>query len=153
MTITTHTAIGAVIGFSLGNPLVGFFIGLGSHFLVDMIPHGDTNLAKKFRINKRKRGAVTFVTVDAIIALYIILGLSNLPIPTSQTAFTVAVAGSIMPDLIIGLHDLTKSKYLKWFVKLHFFFHDFFSKKYGDIKLGYALVGQAVIVVFLLNLI
>ncbi|PIX62325.1 hypothetical protein CO057_03890 [Candidatus Uhrbacteria bacterium CG_4_9_14_0_2_um_filter_41_50] len=153
MTITTHAAIGAVIGFSVGNPVAGFIIGMCSHFLVDMIPHGDSNLAKKFRIQKKKRGAVTFTTIDAVIAIYVILGVSNLPIPTSDVALSAAIAGSIMPDLVIGLHDLTKSKYLKWFVKLHFFFHDFFSKKYGDIKLGYAIIGQAVIVVLLLNLI
>jgi len=152
MTITTHAAIGAVIGFSIGNPWLGFLLGFISHFLVDMIPHGDSRLSVKYRIQKKKRGPVTFATIDALIALYIILGLVNLPISTSQTALTAAIAGSVLPDLLVGFFDMTKSRYLKKFVKIHFFFHDFFTTRFGDIKLHQAIFGQAVVVVGLLNL-
>lgn len=152
MTITSHSAIGAVIGFNFGNPVLGFILGFTTHLLIDMIPHGDSKLSNKYRVQKKKRGAVTFATIDALIALYVVLGISNLPIPTSTIALTTAIAGSVMPDLLVGLYEITKSKYFKPFVKLHFFFHDFITKRYGDMKLGYAILGQTIMILLLLNI-
>ena len=54
MTITTHTAIGAAIGFSLSHPVLGFAVGMLSHFAVDMIPHGDLKFSEQFKNKKRK---------------------------------------------------------------------------------------------------
>ena len=68
------------------------------------------------------------------------------------TAFIAAVAGSVLPDLLVGLADATKWPSLKRFAKFHFFFHDFFSRKHGDVKLKYALAGQAGFIVILMNM-
>jgi hypothetical protein len=45
MTLTTHATLGAVIGRATGNPVLAFIFGFISHFLIDMVPHGDTGLA------------------------------------------------------------------------------------------------------------
>lgn len=37
----THVAVGALIGSFLESSLISFFIGLGSHIPLDMIPHFD----------------------------------------------------------------------------------------------------------------
>ncbi|MBT4856988.1 hypothetical protein HON52_02265 [Candidatus Uhrbacteria bacterium] len=149
MTLTTHTAIGAAIGSSVGNPIIGFLLGFASHFLVDMIPHGDSKMSDSFRL-LHKKGPVAYASIDGAIALYLVLTLSNI-IPSAQLfAFSLAVAGSVLPDLLIGLQDLTHWRILKPFFRFHFFFHDFFTKKYGDVKLTYALAGQAAVIIFIL---
>ena len=151
MTITTHAAIGAAIGFNVGSPILGFILGVASHFLVDMIPHGDSALLKQLRAGKKIRGPIAYGTVDSLIALMLILVLSNIDVYTSTLAFTAAIAGSILPDLLSGFYDLTKSKYLLWFNKLHFFFHDYFLKRYKDVKLSYSLVVQTVFIITLIQ--
>ena len=153
MTLSTHTTIGAAIGFLIGNPVLGFALGAASHFLVDMIPHGDSNLAQQFRDKtERKKLIVAFGTVDAIISMLIILGIfSFFEASTTNMAIAAAIAGSILPDLLIGLYELKKSPLLKGFYRFHFFFHDFFSKRYGDVKLHSALVVQAIFIAVVLN--
>ncbi len=41
MSVFTHFAAGALAGSLIPNPLAAPFIGLGSHLLLDMIPHKD----------------------------------------------------------------------------------------------------------------
>ncbi len=154
MTLTTHAVIGAAIGSVVGSPLLGFVLGAASHFLVDMIPHGDNELADKYRLHKKKKAAVAYVTVDAAIAIILLMTIvSGRSSNTTNIAFSAAVAGSIMPDLLVGLGDIYKHQFLKKFSKLHFFFHDFFSRKYGDTKLAYALTGQAVFIIVLMRMV
>lgn len=151
MTITTHTAIGATLGGFVGGPVVGFVAGMLSHFLVDMIPHGDTKLAAQYRSKQSKKTAVAYVTIDGIVAIFVLLVFINLIDFDSRLIFTTTVAGSVLPDILVGLHDLTKSVRLRSFVKLHFFFHNFFTKKYGDIRLAPALIGQTIFILLLVR--
>ncbi|HAL50020.1 MAG: hypothetical protein UU40_C0010G0015 [Candidatus Uhrbacteria bacterium GW2011_GWD2_41_121] len=151
MTLSTHTAIGAVIGVSVGNPLLGFIIGFTSHFIIDMIPHGDSHISKNLRVHKKKKGAFAYGTIDSIIAVYLALILMHVVRGTSELAFTAAIAGSIMPDLLVGLHDLTKSKFLKPINDLHFYFHDFFIDRYHDIKLPTALFAQIILIALIMT--
>ncbi len=150
MTITTHTAIGAAIGFSLGHPALGFALGMISHLAVDMIPHGDMKFAEQFK-NKRRKAAVAYAGIDAAVAILLLLTLFNVGGYTDKLTFSASIAGSIMPDLLVSLYFATKTRWLKWFVKLHFFFHDFFLKRYGDVRLSYALTFQAAFIFLILR--
>ncbi len=154
MTLTTHVAIGAAIGTLIGNPLTGFLLGLSSHLLVDMIPHGDNNLADKFRKEKKARMGAAYVTVDAAVAIILLMSaVSGRPTNlTTNLAFSSAVIGSVLPDLLVGLKELfPKNKSLKALYKVHFFFHDCISRKFGDTKLSYALIGQAIFVLAVMH--
>jgi len=117
-----------------------------------MIPHGDNQLGDLFRVHKRRKLAVTYVTIDAIVAILLLLAMFAARTGLDNTAFIAAVAGSVLPDLLVGLADATKWPSLKRFAKFHFFFHDFFSRKHGDVKLKYALAGQAGFIVILMNM-
>lgn len=153
MTLTTHAAIGAAIGTFVASPLEGFLLGAVSHFLVDMIPHGDNQLADLFRIHKKKKLAVAYVTIDAAIAILFILAMFAMRTSDTNVAFAAAIAGSILPDLLVGLSDALKFKPLKKFYKFHFYFHDFFSRKHGDVQLKYALLCQFAFVIYLVHVI
>lgn len=153
MTLTTHAAIGAAIGTFVASPLEGFMLGAVSHFLVDMIPHGDNQLADLFRVHKKKKLAVAYVTTDAAIAILFVLSIFAMKSGSANVALSAAIAGSILPDLLVGLFEALKLKPLKKFYKFHFFFHDFFSRKHGDVKLKYALLCQLAFVVYLVHVI
>lgn len=150
MTLTTHATMGAVIGHATGNPIFAFVIGFIVHLLVDMIPHGDCYLSDNYRVHKRKRKqAVGYVLVDAIVAMSLIMILFSVKDIISVRQFTWGIVGSVLPDLLVGLYEVTKTRYLKWFFKLHFFFHDYFVKKKGDVPLYYALLAQIVLIAYL----
>ena len=152
MTLTTHAAIGTAIGYTIHQPLLGFTVGLLSHFLVDMIPHGDSVLAEQLKVHRvNVKRIIAYGTVDAVIALILILAMFNVGGFPSTASFTAAVVGSILPDLLIGIYELTKTKYLVWFNRLHFFFHDYFILKYKDTRLTYALAYQAVAVILIIK--
>ena len=120
MTLTTHATMGAVIGHATGNPLAAFVIGFIVHLLV-----------------------------DAIVAMTLVMILFNVKDIVSIREFTWGIVGSVLPDMLVGLYDLTKSRFLKWFFDLHFFFHDYFVKKRGDVPLYYALLAQIVLIAYL----
>ena len=150
MTLTTHATLGAVIGHATGNPFLAFVFGFISHFLIDMIPHGDTGLADNFRVHKHHRKqTVAYVMVDAVFALFFVLLLANTRDIISMRTFSWGIVGGVLPDLLVGLYDLTKSPLLRWFNRIHFFFHDFFVKRKGDVPLYYALLAQIVLIAYL----
>ncbi len=150
MTLTTHATIGAVIGHAVGNPLWAFIFGFISHFIVDMIPHGDTGLSDNFRIHKRKRKrAVAYVVIDAIVALFFVLIIANTRDIESVRTFSWGIVGGVLPDLIVGLFEVTKAPFLRWFIRFHFFFHDFFVQRKGDVPLYYAIMAQIVLIAYL----
>lgn len=150
MTLTTHATLGAVIGHAVGNPVLAFVFGFISHFLIDMIPHGDTGISDNFRVHKRRqKQAVAYVVVDAIVALFFVLLLANTRDIDSMRTFTWGIIGGVLPDLVVGLYEVTKTPLLRWFNTLHFFFHDYFVKRRGEVPLYYALLAQIVLIAYL----
>lgn len=150
MTLTTHATLGAVIGHAVGNPVIAFVGGFISHFLIDMIPHGDTGISDNFRVHKRRqKQAVAYVAVDAIVAVFFVLLLANTRDIDSMRTFTWGIVGGVLPDLIVGLYEVTKTPLLRWFNIMHFFFHDYFVKRRGEVPLYYALLAQVVLIAYL----
>ncbi|MBP9827647.1 hypothetical protein KBC55_00650 [Patescibacteria group bacterium] len=155
MTLTTHAAIGIAIGSVIGQPALGFALGAASHFLVDMIPHGDNYLADGYKSKQKTKMALAYVSTDAALAILVLLAVfaTRPEGGTPNIAFAATVAGSVLPDLIVGLSELVSKEYrfFRAFNKVHFFFHDFFSRRYGDVRLSYALIAQAGFIAILLN--
>jgi len=150
MTLTTHATVGTLIGYSVGNPLAGFVLGFISHLILDVIPHGDHQMNLNFRKNKTHiKKVVAYVTMDAIAAIFLVLILVNWKGLGNIEAISWAIAGAILPDLLVGAHDFTKSKYLAWCSRIHFFFHDLIIKKRGDIPLRYSLIVQLLIILLI----
>ena len=150
MTLTTHATLGAVIAGIVGNPALAFIFGFISHFAVDIIPHGDTGMSDNFRVHKCKRKrAVAYVLVDGVIAMFFVLLLANTRDIDSMRTFTWGIVGGVLPDLLVGLYEITKTPLLRWFNTIHFFFHDLIVRKKGDVPLYYALMAQIVLIAYL----
>lgn len=156
MTITTHTAIGALIGTAVGNPILGFILGVISHYLVDMIPHGDMYMRESNHlVNKtHERFAHIFVITDVALGITVLNILGQI-LPDDTThgmTYMAAIFGSILPDLLVGINDLGKTWLGKKHTHLHFFFHDIFCRKHGDPLLRHSLTAQAIFVVGIIYL-
>lgn len=157
MTITTHTAIAVAIGSVVGSPILGFVLGLISHYAVDMIPHGDMYLREQnHTVNQQhEQAGYLLVITDVLVGIALLTTLGFL-LPNDVTrspAYISAVIGSVLPDALVGLNDLMKSTPGQTHAKLHFFFHDFFCRKHGDAKLRYSLMAQAVFVIAIVALV
>ncbi|MFC1787956.1 hypothetical protein ACFLZY_01945 [Patescibacteria group bacterium] len=150
MTLTTHATLGAVIGHATGNPILAFILAFISHFIIDMVPHGDTGISDNFRVyKKRRKRAVAYVMIDAVVAIFFVLLIVNTRDIISIRNFSWGIVGGVLPDLLVGVYDLSKTPMLKWFHKLHFFFHDILVKRRGDVPLKYAIVAQMILIFYL----
>lgn len=132
MYLSVHGVTGLVIGRLIPNPLVAFLAGLISHFALDLIPHGDEHLVdeKRFtrpRILRRILGASL---LDGIVLLVLtVVYFATTPF-APVTATMAAIAGALLPDVLHGIHLLTHTKSLDWFVKFHSRLHNLPGQKF-----------------------
>lgn len=119
--MVSHAAVGALIGAAGPNPYVAFGLGIVSHFLLDMVPHGDELMLENYKSGRKSqaRRALAYVTMDAIITAYAIMAiLSNAP-PELHAAMKWGIVGGILPDLLVGVYEITKIKWLRGYVAFH----------------------------------
>ncbi len=155
MTLTFHVVSGAALGTVIGNPVAGFLLGIASHLLLDIIPHGDTGMANKYenKTNKTAQSvAKAYVSIDAAIGIMVLAILSAiLPPALTDLAYSLTIMGAILPDLLVGLAELFKRSVVLRKIKTgHFVFHNLISKRFGDIplSLGLSLQLVAMIIIF-----
>lgn len=99
MNLSTHAAVGALVGSYSGNPILGLIFGIISHHLGDFIPHTDggslnvnvENFAKDKRI-------ILIVSFDLLLLLLIVCFLLLKTEISSQMFF--GALGGMIPDLV-----------------------------------------------------
>ncbi len=131
MFITTHAVLGALIAQHLpNNPFAALVLGVASHFVSDIIPHGDTKIYKNYLSGKSVKSSVAYVTIDGILTTLFVLFLFNLGLGDARLAITMGIVGGVLPDLLVGIYEVFHIKSLSWFHRLHFFFHNMISEQY-----------------------
>lgn len=127
MFIVGHAAAGALIGEQLAgsSPLFAFGMGFVSHFLLDLIPHGDRHHVVDY-FHGQKKNIGKFYNELMIDALMTVIMVSVLMMSKSLDRDSVAwgIIGGVLPDLLVGLHEKFKSTKLKAFTKFHFMVHN-----------------------------
>lgn len=112
MFLTPHSSLAILIASGVSQPWLVFLLSLGSHYLLDMVPHGDEKLdpaTKKERLNM----IVRYLLVDIIILIiYTFFILTKTTIQPSL--IFIAIMGAILPDVLWGLYDVTQWKWLAW---------------------------------------
>lgn len=150
MTMSTHVAVGATIGLAIQNPLLGFSLGFLSHFLLDIIPHGDSKLAEEhFTRGKKKVGSYAYVALDNAIAVYLLLAFVNIAPTGTISQLSIGVAGSVLPDVLVGVYEASRRKWFKQFFNLHARIHNYFANRIGDIPLVAGIAYQVAFIAFL----
>lgn len=146
MFIVTHAAIGALIGEELpAHPFIAFFISFFVHFLTDLIPHGDTNLYKGFVNGTKIKKALLFIGVDALITVFFIIYLFFRVFVDHRIAIVLGLIGGVLPDILVAIHEVFHVKWLAWFHKLHFYFHNLINTKTGDLSLRNGMILECVV--------
>lgn len=127
MFLTVHSATGALLGEAVGNPILGYVLGLCSHFLLDRIPHFDPSGSEEFnatpiRLGRAGKKYLLIVCIDSALWVSFLLFLlsKNFAHPIG---IAFGVLGSVTPDYIMGIYKLTKNKYLGYFESFHFWMH------------------------------
>ncbi|MDP3900720.1 MAG: hypothetical protein Q8Q23_06655 [bacterium] len=116
MFLTVHSTAGIVIGQSIVNPLGAFFIGLISHYILDLIPHGD-------EVRWRNADIKKMAQLAALDHLGVILMLVSLWLLKPNFSFSLTIfcgiIGSMIPDWLMAVYRLTKQTQLPMLRLLH----------------------------------
>lgn len=126
MFIAAHAAAGALIGQTIQEgPALIFFLSFTSHFLLDLIPHGDHHHVVDYYFGKKEklRAIYNTLVVDSI-ATVILVVIFMMYTHLNKVAIAWGIIGSVLPDLLVGLNELVTSSKTKWFTNLHFRFHN-----------------------------
>ena len=114
MYLTVHATAGLLIGQQLNNPLIGFFTGVLSHYILDFIPHGDEFIGKFSTKRKLLIGSADFI---------IALGLGWWLISQNYLQLTPAIIftilGTFAPDFLWGSAMIIKMPWLESINNLH----------------------------------
>lgn len=113
MFLTPHAAVGILIGTQTTNPVAAFVFSFLSHFVLDLVPHGDDNNKSWVLSKHTKRRAIGMFAADAGAMTLFIAALServNFPHPMVTAA---AILGGVMPDILAGWYAFVQEFFPK----------------------------------------
>lgn len=151
MMLAVHATAGLLIGNQLNNPFLAFILAFVSHFFLDMIPHGDSDLFDECKNEKLKKikkitGVISFDLL-VLTSVFTSTYLYNLFSPTFSIA--AAVAGSVLPDILVGCHEIYP-KLFRRFYQFHFWAHDMFDYRFSYAKgIAFQIVILAILIITL----
>lgn len=102
---TPHVVVGAAIAMKVVNPALAIPLALGSHFVLDRIPHWNPHLnteVKKYGKPTKKSSVIVIIDICTSIALGLFIASKVLPSTSHATTILVASFASVLPDIIEG---------------------------------------------------
>ena len=106
MFLTVHTTAAIAIGAQITNPAGAFLAGLVSHYILDVIPHGDETKWPNVTNGQLAKLAL-FDHMALVINLSALLVLK--PGLDLTAPMALAILGSVAPDYLMALYRLTTS--------------------------------------------
>lgn len=108
-----HVLVGIALAEKTGHPLLAIPLALGSHFVLDMLPHWNPHLNTEMK----KDGKISTMTrriifVDGVISVITISFFTYRALPDSLLATTIALSAfaAVFPDLIEAPYFFFKKK-------------------------------------------
>ena len=149
MFIVTHAAIGAIIGEKANDPFIAAAGGFVAHFIADIIPHGDTKMYFNYKRGEDIRRALAYVVVDGVATVFFVLMLFNFRDFQHPLNVSLGIAFGILPDLLVGLFEMGRARWLVKFHALHFYFHNMVSGRKFDLSFRAGFAMQLVLLTLL----
>lgn len=147
MLISVHATIGAVIGERVHNPLFAFALAFLSHFVLDIIPHGDKSLIKAYR-NDFKNRAMLYLIIFDVISTIVLLGLMFYMHKIAYRPSVLwGIIGGVLPDFMVAINEITH-KHFNRTHKAHNWVHE---KLNWNLPLNLSLIYQIIIIYLLLR--
>lgn len=100
---TPHVVVGAAIAYRVGNPALAIPLALGSHFILDRIPHWNPHLfSETQKLGRPSQKSTIIAILDSCVAAGLIFFfclpfINNLPMAFVILASCLA---SILPDIV-----------------------------------------------------
>jgi len=125
MFLTTHAAAGILLSRHLDQPWSVFGLAFLSHFILDFIPHGDSELYRDedWRSNKKYRWVALVNAIDLICLLGLIFW-SLVYVPDlNQRLLFLGILGAIIPDFLSHLFPVIHERFswlwlIRWSYRL-----------------------------------
>ena len=119
---TPHVIVGAAIATKIPNPLISIPLALGSHFLLDRIPHWNPHLNTEIKqYGKITKATRSLIILDILAALLSGLYIASLSLPDQTHALTVLFASfaAVLPDVIEGPYFFLdwRTKFIERWIK------------------------------------
>ncbi|MDD5749947.1 MAG: hypothetical protein PHO91_04220 [Patescibacteria group bacterium] len=134
MFITPHTSVAIWISTRVGDPLLAFVFGVVSHFILDIIPHGDDNIADHKKEKKEKLIYLMRIAfVDVFLACLLLYFFISSGSPVDYWVLFGAVLGAWLPDFAWITIEMLKLHTLYWYVFYHGKLHNFFNWQYSPV--------------------
>ncbi|MFA4936997.1 MAG: hypothetical protein WC575_01715 [Patescibacteria group bacterium] len=124
MYLTVHGAAALVVAKAVPNPLLAFFVSLVSHFVLDLIPHGDEHLTDGFALPRTIKRLMSAAIIDGVILLFFILIYFTTTPSISLYTIIFSLLGSLLPDLLQAIYALTGVAWLKKYSSFHAKLHN-----------------------------
>jgi hypothetical protein len=129
MFLTVHATAGVLAGSLTANPTAAFALGVLSHAVLDIIPHGDEKLGPECTgptctHREEVRFTLKLATVDAIVMVAVLAFLLTPWRTTPTTSMLAGFVGGVIPDILQGLGmAFPRIRPFARFKKLHDFVH------------------------------
>lgn len=147
MLLSVHATVGAIIGENVNTPLLAFVLAFISHFLLDIIPHGDAKLIKDYRDDFKKKGVYYLIIFDLISTVILLTLLFYFHKISWGRKVMWGIIGGILPDIMVAGHEI-KEKYFKRWHKIHNWMHDRIN---WSIPLKLGIIVQIIIIYLILR--
>jgi hypothetical protein len=123
MLLSVHATVGAVIGENVNTPLLAFILGFISHFILDIIPHGDEELIKAYRNDFKNRGMLYLIFFDLIATVILMFALFYWHKVDLTATVIWGMIGGVAPDFMVAINEITHKHFCRT-QKLHLWTHD-----------------------------
>jgi len=123
MLLSVHATVGAIIGENVNTPLLAFVLGFISHFILDVLPHGDEELVKAYRNDFKNRGMLYLIFFDIVSTIILMLLLFYFHKISLGMTVIWGVIGGIAPDIMVAIYEITHKHFHRTH-KFHFWTHD-----------------------------
>lgn len=142
--------MGVLIGQNVPTPGLAFSLGVASHFLLDLIPHGDSQLYKNYKDGIAAKKSMLYAGVDSAFAIGILIYLLETAPYASRATIVCGVIGGVIPDFLVAVGEGIKIRPLLWFQRLHIRIHDAIASRIGNIRLRSGIFMQLIVLFLML---
>jgi hypothetical protein len=134
--------MGVLIGQNVPTPGLAFALGVASHFMLDLIPHGDSQLYDNYKDGHSVKKSLIYVAIDSALSIGILIYLLETAPYASRGTMIAGVIGGIIPDFLVALGEGIKIKPLLQFQRLHIRIHNAIATRVGNLSLQMGIVMQ-----------
>lgn len=100
-----HTIVGAALAAKIGNPALALPLALGSHFVLDMLPHWDPHIrTEKITLGELQPRTKRVIAIDVVASLVVGILIATTVLPDIKH-FIVVLLGAflaVLPDVLEG---------------------------------------------------